>query len=116
LAELEIETTRIALGFFVLTFFIAAHPVAAYSPIRGLQEETPISNEEASIESYFILDVVGEPSIVSDLDVELLEKSFLEAFNIISSCNSSYRVLENVAVLRDAIASYGNNDEEHVGE
>jgi hypothetical protein len=57
LAELEFETMRIALGFFLLTFCI--HPTAAYSPIRGLQEETPISNEEVSIESYFILDVVA---------------------------------------------------------
>jgi hypothetical protein len=62
---------------------------AALSSNRGRQE-TLACEDEAKIEGYFLVDVVVEPSMVSSSEIKLLEDSFQDAYNAITSCNSSF--------------------------
>ena len=62
------------------------------------------------MDSYFLLDLKGPTrEDFSDSDVNFLGTSFIEAYNSLPSCNASYRLLEQVTILQDAVDdSYGD--------
>jgi hypothetical protein len=60
------------------------------------------------------VDIVVEPSMVLASEIKLLEDSFQDAHNVIASCNSWFRVFDNVTLVQDAIRSYGDTDSENV--
>jgi hypothetical protein len=60
------------------------------------------------------VDIVVEPSMVSESEVKVLEDSFQDAYNDIASCDASFRVLDNVTLVQDAIGSYGDTGIENV--
>ncbi len=76
--------------------------LAALSSTRGRQETLPCEDEAKIIEGYFLVDVVVEPSMVSASEIKVLEDSFQDAYNAIASCDSSFRVLDDVTLVEDA--------------
>jgi hypothetical protein len=81
--------------------------------IRGLQDACG-DQAEVSLESYFLVDFIGMPRMVNGSGLAVLQESIINAYNGASSCNSSYRVLDSVAVIQDAVNSYGDSDQSDI--
>ena len=99
------------LSTLLACYAASIHHCFAFST-RGIQQED-VCNEENSMESYFLLDMKGPPrDDVSDMDLKVLETVFMEAYNLLASCDdaSAYHMLDQVSILQDAAVdiSYGD--------